>query len=189
MSKNAISDPDNPQERFLRKISEKLGWFLVGFTEGEGSFNLSVIKRDDYVHVWQLNLSFNISQKEGVLLELVKKILQCGVIRSRSDGVYAFEVRAINDITEKIIPFFRHFPLLSKQKKKAFEVFSEIAWMMKQKRHLNPKGLKKILKLRKLMNPKRGRRRKYSDRYILNLLRKSSETIRRASPSKTHLGG
>jgi hypothetical protein len=94
MSKNVISDPDNSQERFLLEIPEKLGWFLVGFTEGEGSFNLSIIKRSDYVLKWQLNLSFNISQKEGTLLGLVKKILKCGTIRSRSDGVYAFEVRS-----------------------------------------------------------------------------------------------
>jgi hypothetical protein len=52
MSKNA-SDADNQQERFLKGISEKLGWFLVGFTEGEGSFNLSIIKRSDYSHRWQ----------------------------------------------------------------------------------------------------------------------------------------
>ena len=150
--------------------------FIVGFTEGEGSFNLSVIKRSDYVFRWQLNLSFNISQKEGVLLGLIKDTLKCGAIRSRNDGVYAFEVRSIDDILQKIIPFFNRFTLLSKEKKETFMVFSEIAKMMKNGEHLKPDGLKEILKLRRLMrrlmNPSSTRKRKYSDDYILNSFKK-----------------
>ncbi len=180
MSKNVSSDPDNPQERFLREIPENLGWLLVGFTEGEGSFNLSVVKRSDYVHIWQLNLSFNISQRDKTLLQLAQDILKCGAIRFRKDGVYAFEVRSVNDITQKVIPFFNHFELISKEKKEAFRIFSEIAKIMERKEHLTLNGLKKILKLRRLMNLKSGRKRKYSDQFILNLLRKSSETTRRA---------
>lgn len=172
MSKNVISDPDNQQERFLREIPQNIAWFIVGFTEGEGSFNLSVIKRGDYAFKWQLNLSFNISQKEGVLLGLIKETLKCGAIRSRSDGVYAFEVRSIDDILEKIIPFFNRFTLFSKEKKETFMVFSEIAKMMKNGEHLRPEGLKEILKLRRLMNPKSTRKRKYDDEYILNSFKK-----------------
>ena len=179
MSENA-SGADNQQERFLKGIPEKLGWFLVGFTEGEGSFNLSIIKRSDYAHRWQLNLSFNISQKEGTLLGLSKEIMQCGSIRKRKDGVYAYEVRGINDIVEKVTPFFNHFKLFSQGKRKTFEAFSEIAVMMKNGEHLTVNGLTKILKLRKLLNPKSTRKRKYNDECVLDLLRKSSETTRRA---------
>ena len=172
MSKNVFSDPDNQQERFLREIPQNIAWFIVGFTEGEGSFNLSVIKRSDYLFRWQLNLAFNISQREGVLLELIKDTLKCGAIRSRNDGVYAFEVRAIDDILQKVIPFFNRFTLLSKEKKETFMVFSEIARIMKSGEHLKPEGLKEILKLRRLMNPRSTRKRKYSDDYILNSFKK-----------------
>ena len=80
MSKKVISDPDNQQERFLRDVPKDLAWLLVGFTEGEGSFNLSVIKRSDYVNIWQLNLSFNISQRDKAMLELAQKIFKNSVI-------------------------------------------------------------------------------------------------------------
>ena len=172
MSENVFSDPDNQQERFLSEIPNKLGWFIVGFTEGEGSFNLSVMQRKDYVLGWQLNLSFNISQKEGVLLDLIKETLKCGSIRSRKDGVYAFDVRGISDITEKIVSFFNHFHLFSNEKRKTFEIFSEIAEMMKNKEHLKVEGLEKILQLRSLMNPNRGRKRKYTNEYVLGSIKK-----------------
>lgn len=178
MSKNT-SSADNQQERFLKEIPEKLGWFLVGFTEGEGSFNLSIIQRSDYSHRWQLNLSFNISQKEGAFLDLAKKIMRCGSIRTSKDGVYAYEVRSIDDITKKVIPFFSHFTLFS-EKRETFESFSKIVLMMENKEHLTVNGLARILELRKSLNPKSTRKRKYDDEYVLSLLRKSSETTRRA---------
>jgi hypothetical protein len=44
--------------------------------------------------------------------------------------------------------------------------------MMKNREHLTIRGLEKILRLRRLLNPKRGRKRKYSDEYILNSFKK-----------------
>ncbi len=168
MSKNAFSEPDNPQERFLREIPESMAWFLTGFTEGEGSFNLSVAKRKDYSKGWKFDLSFNISQKEGILLQKIKSILRCGTIRSRKDGVYAFEVRSLKDIRTKIIPFFEYYSLLSYGKKKSFSAFKEISEIMENKEHLTKTGIKKILRLRNQMNIGRGRKRKYSDDEILS---------------------
>lgn len=78
----------------------------------------------------------------------------------------------MKDINEKVIPFFNRFKLLSEGKRKTFEAFSEIARMMKNGEHLTVEGLEKMLKLRKLLNPKRGRKRKYSDEYILSSLKK-----------------
>ena len=42
---------------------EKLGFFLAGFVEGEGSFNISLRKKADYKVKWQVVMSFNVSQK------------------------------------------------------------------------------------------------------------------------------
>jgi hypothetical protein len=109
--------------------------------------------------------------------------MQCGSIRARKDRVYAYEVRGINDIVEKVIPFFNHFKLFSQGKRKTFEAFSEIAVMMKNGKHLTVNGLTRILELRKLLNPNSTRKRKYNDECVLNLLRKSPETTRRAPNS------
>ena len=54
---------------------EQLGYFLAGFVEGEGSFNVSLRRKADYKVNWQVVLSFNVSQKDlDVQLALLLKI-------------------------------------------------------------------------------------------------------------------
>ena len=47
-------------------IPNNIGYYLSGFADGEGSFNVSIINRKkDYRHGWKVTLSFNISQKDN----------------------------------------------------------------------------------------------------------------------------
>ena len=85
-------------------------------------------------------------------------MLKCGYVRQRKNGICYFEVVKLKDIIDRVIPFFREFPLRS-EKKIDFEIFSEIAEMIEKKQHLTKKGIKKILKLRELMN-KGGKNRR-----------------------------
>ena len=68
--------------RSVRTISrkglqkEKLGFFLAGFIEGEGSFNVSLRRKPDYKLKWQVVMSFNVSQKDPTLLHVLKKQLK-----------------------------------------------------------------------------------------------------------------
>lgn len=47
----------------IKQINIKKAWYIVGFADGEGSFNLSWRKRDDYLIGWKVSPVFNISQK------------------------------------------------------------------------------------------------------------------------------
>ena len=146
-------------------IPEKLGYYLTGFTDGEGSFNVSFIKRSDYKHRWKISLSFNITQKDDTIPYLFRDTMRCGTIRYRKDGICYFEVRRIKDIVQIIIPFFKRFPLLSRGKKNVFNIFCRIAWIVEDKKHLEKEGIREILKLRDSI--KVSRKRKYSKREIL----------------------
>jgi len=89
MTENATG-ADNQQER-LQYISDDLGNYLSGFADGEGSFNISVIRwKLDYRSGWKIVASFNISQREDTIPKLFQKTLQCGTIRYRQDGVCYF---------------------------------------------------------------------------------------------------
>ncbi len=149
-----------------KTASKSLGYYLSGFADGEGSFNVSLIKRDDYRYGWKVSLSFNISQKDDTVPEIFKKFLNCGTIRYRKDGICYFETRKLEDIIKIVIPFFRNYPLLSENKKKVFEVFCKITDILKKKRHLKKTGMEEILKLRDLILV--GRERKYSKKQILS---------------------
>ena len=76
----------------FREVPEKIGYYIAGFTDGEGSFNVSFRPRNDYKLPWKVSLSFNISQKDRSILELFKNYLQCGTLRNRKDGVVYYEV-------------------------------------------------------------------------------------------------
>ena len=154
----------------LKQIPSDIGNYLAGFTDGEGSFNVSFRKREDYKIPWKISLSFNVSQKDKVILSQFKKHLKCGTLRERKhDGVYYYEVTNLNAILTNVIPFFNRFGFLSAKKKRDFSKFKQIAKLMEKKDHLTVDGIQEILEIRKEMND--GGKRKYSDEEILRILR------------------
>ena len=150
----------------INKIDPRIGNYLSGFADGEGSFMVVVRKRPDYKAEWKISLCFNVAQKESYILSQFKKHLQCGTLRGRPDGVYYYEVNNFNAIWENVIPFFKKFGFLSQNKKYQFSNFIQAAEIIKSGKHLEDDGFKKIISVRSKMN--RGGNR-------TNL--KSSETI------------
>ncbi len=148
----------------VKQISSNIGYYLAGFADGEGSFNVSFRPRKDYKLLWKVSLCFNISQRDRVILALYKKHLKCGTIRGRKDGVFYYEVNNFTAILENVIPFFKRFNFLSAKKKRDFSKFQQIARIMKDERHLSPGGIEEILEIRDEMND--GGKRRYSDKEI-----------------------
>ena len=145
-------------------------FYIIGFVDGEGSFNISFRKREDYNMPWKISLCFNVSQKETTILLLIKKYLKCGTLRERkNDGVWYYEVNNFTSIINNVIPFFLKYQFLSRKKKNDFKVFTDIAYLVKNKEHLTSEGIKKILLLRNKMN--NGGKRKYSDIEITDKLK------------------
>ena len=160
-----------------KDVPPHIGYYLAGFADGEGSFNVSFRKRKDYRMPWKVSLCFNVSQKDKVILALFKRHFRCGSLRSRSDGVWYFEVNNLNAITGNVIPFFRQYGFLSSKKKRDFSKFRQIAQLIRDKKHLDEEGIRRILKIRREMNDGGVQRRRYSDKEILGELgRKSPET-------------
>ena len=167
-----------------KTIPPRIGYYLAGFADGEGSFNVSFRPRKDYSLPWKISLCFNISQKDKVILALFKRHLRCGTLRGRPDGIWYYEVNNFSVIVENIIPFFQKFQFLSAKKKRDFAKFRMIAKLMLEKKHLSKEGILEIMKLRRDMNE--GGKRKYSEEEIKKRLfqEESSETIRQAFPDK-----
>jgi hypothetical protein len=166
--------------QWLKQVPQELGWYLAGFADGEGSFNVSLKQTPEYRLKWQVESSFNVSQRDITLLALFKRELGCGTIRKRKDGVIYYEVRNYRAILEKVIPFFEKFPFRSATKKSNFSIFRRIVKLMVEGQHLNPDGLREVLRLREKLNPGRGRKRKYSIGDYEHSRRISSETIRQS---------
>jgi len=162
---------DNQQERpSIETIPEDIGWYLTGFADGEGSFNISTVNRNqDFVTGWKIVLTFNISQRDHTILRLFHEMLRCGRIRDRGDGVGYYDVRRIDDIIDIVIPFFERFPLRSCSKKQQFDVFRTVAFLMHERAHCTYDGMKQILALRASIHV--ARRRKYTPEQVLTSFR------------------
>lgn len=179
------SGAENQQERpsghyWLTEIPLERGHYLAGFADGEGSFLVVFRPTKERRLSWRVGLTFNVSQIDVTVLNLFKTTLGCGTLRSsRADGVCYFEVNSLDQIRQRVVPFFEQFPLLS-GKSRDFEIFREIAELMSQGVHLSREGVARILALRRPMN--RGGKRRYPDQMILDSLRlkESSEAIRQA---------
>jgi len=142
---------------------DRLAYYLAGFVDGEGSFNVSLRKKPDYAIKWQVVLSFNVSQKDITVLEILRKTLNCGIIKTRkSDGLHLYEVTSIQDINQKIIPYFSHIGFISNTKIVNFKIFAEIANLVNEGKHRKMDTLREILVLREKLNLGKGRKRKYS---------------------------
>ena len=110
--------------RSVRTISrkglrrEQLGFFLAGFVEGEGSFNVSLRRKADYKVSWQVVMSFNVSQKDPIILKILQSQLNCGIIKKRKrDELHSLDITNPSDIIQKVIPFFQKYPVLSDSKR------------------------------------------------------------------------
>lgn len=157
---------ENQKPQWIKKVPQRIGWYLAGFADGEGSFNVSLRKKYDYRMEWQVVLTFNVSQRDITNLFLLKRYIGCGRLQHRPDGVHYYVAMNNQCILERVIPFFDEFSFLSSSKKKNFSLFRRIAKLVGEGGHLVPDGFQEIVALREKLNEGRGRKRKYNQEDI-----------------------
>lgn len=136
--------------------------YVVGLCEGEGSFVISIVKSRWYSNKTnnlraKLIFSLSLHKADIELLKKLQSFFKCGSIYSaRNEALYVVE--NLNDIKEKIIPFFDSHNLIGK-KWKDYLLWKKAAKLFFEKQHHSLDGLKKIEKIRENMNPHRANRR------------------------------
>lgn len=100
---------------------------------------------------WQVLPEFRIVQheKDEIILQKIRLYFGFGSIRINRTDKWGtrkeFRVRGLENL-KIIVKFFKENPLQT-SKKKDFEIFSEIIFLMEQKRHLTKEGLLEIANL------------------------------------------
>ena len=146
----------NQQER-----PEVKGW-IVGFTDGEGCFSISMFRNKTTKFGWQVFPEFVITQGKKSLpaLEIFQNYFSCGKIYenvrydNHKEYLYRYCVRSIADLREKIIPFFQENRLHT-AKQKDFEIFASVIEKIHRKDHLSESGLRVIARKIEQMNRKK----------------------------------
>ena len=178
MSKKVLS-ADNQQERPMTIIEP---WYIVGFTEGEGTFHIALYADPRMRQKVKIIPEFHINQSYLRISTLneIQKYFGCGYIKQNHgkndyDTTYVYVVRDRDDLLNKIIPFFRKYPLRS-VKNESFLKFAFIVEMIKNGKHLKKTGVKKIIQLAYTMNV--GGKYRLRKKEVLLKLLESSETTR-----------
>ena len=134
--------------------------WIAGFTSAEGCFLVNIKQSKTISLGYQTFLRFQITQhiRDRFLLINIINYLGCGHLREGKNVEFLdIEVQKLSDIHDKIIPFFIKYPILG-VKALDYADFTKIADLMKDKSHLNEKGLDQIRKIKAGMN--RGRQSK-----------------------------
>ena len=103
---------------------------------------------------WTVSPEFTIHLhgRDIKLLFLIQSQFGSGTIRrTKSDESILFSVKSLADITNKIIPHFDKYPLLT-QKRADFLLFKRVIELMNKKEHLTTVGLHEIVSIRAAMN-------------------------------------
>jgi hypothetical protein len=127
--------------------------WVVGFTDGEGTFYVGINRQPEMTAGFQVLPEFRIVQHERdiKLLHAIKNFFNCGVVRKNHGDRFELRIRKIEHLMEIIVPFFEKYPLHT-QKKFDFLSFRKIILKMQKGEHLNRDGIKKILNIAKKMN-------------------------------------
>ncbi|MCB9819674.1 LAGLIDADG family homing endonuclease [Candidatus Nomurabacteria bacterium] len=129
--------------------------YIVGFIDGEGSFNVSVSKHKTLKRRLEIRAQFEIELRadDRDILERICLTLGCGRIYDLSYDRYGwyphikYKVGSIKDMQTYLIPFFDRYPPQAK-KGEVYKLFKEVIKMVSRKEHLTNDGFNKILKLR-----------------------------------------
>ena len=157
MSSNNLTSGENQQERLNP-------YWLVGFTDSEGCFSISIFKNKTLKSGYQVFPEFVLTQgaKSLEILERVQNFFGCGRLYENKrydnhrESLYRYCVRNKTDLLEKICPFFNKYPLQT-AKNNDFELFKQGLEIIKNGEHLTDNGFMKIQEIASKMNRQKPR--------------------------------
>ena len=137
----------------IQHIIKDPNW-LAGFASAEGCFTIMITNSSANSRGSRVQLKFILTQHsrdEQLIISFIE-YFGCGKAYKRSSSnAIDFVVGRLSDIINKIIPFFKNYPILG-NKAKDFEDWCKVAEMLKEKKHLTLEGLEEIRKIKTAMN-------------------------------------
>src|SRR3989344_8450541 len=168
MSSDNVRSADN-QQATREEVSNE---YFVGFTDGEGCFYVGFGKRKDLPLKWQIITEFHVSQNPGGknVLDEFRKRLECGYLKPNhannpKDKSWILIVKNRDDLINKVIPFFKKYPLQT-SKRQDFKIFVDVLNIIKKEEHLSKDGLRRVVDL--VFSNKRATNKRYSKEEILS---------------------
>ncbi len=129
--------------------------YVSGFVDGEGCFSISLNRNDGHLPEVRLIFEIELRRDDEPILRQIQQSLGCGNIYHLNYERYQkwqphvkLKVSNFADISQKIIPFFRQYPLQAK-KRFDFARFCQVAELIEAKQHLTAGGIERIRKIKR----------------------------------------
>ncbi len=132
--------------------------YIVGLVDGEGSFNLRLNTLKRRRAKVELRFSLKLRAEDKDILDELKRYFRCGNVYRQIDKrpnhglCFRYEVQNRKEIMEKIIPFFEENKPMIASKKRDFDLFRKIAYLVKENADKTEEGLKEIAALKEKMH-------------------------------------
>ena len=165
----------------LPKNASELLYYLAGFADAEGCFSVALKRQEGARFGFVLDPVFHVTQhkQNRAVLELYARQLGCGRIipKPGQPDTLQFYTDNRRQLSEKILPFFRKYRLIGKDKD--FQKFARIVEGLERKEHADKEQFISLVKLAFGMNLE-GKQRRYNLDEVLREISStgSSETIR-----------
>lgn len=129
-------------------------WFITGFTDGEGSFMLTIIKDKKYKLGWRVACRFAISLNriDFLLLNRIKNFFGVGniIFMGKDKDSIQYRVESLKDLSI-IINHFDKYPLITK-KRADYVLFALAYKLIMSKSHVTQDGLLTLVSLKAALN-------------------------------------
>lgn len=158
------------QKQHNYNLPDKIGYYISGFVDGEGSFITSARKRsadDGYPCGWKFSFAFNISNNDLRVLRFCQHYLGFGNIRETGPGKYILEIEDAIILRQHIIPFFKKYPFVSVKKRHSLRVFELLLKFVEQGPIQTGERLLKYFEYRRVLGKFRESRITNTDKVIV----------------------
>ncbi len=131
--------------------------YITGFSDGESSFHISILKNNNYKVGYTVSSIFSIQLhiKDYSLLKQIQDYFQVGTLQIKNNKIgnrtVIYSIQSLKDITDKVIPHFDTYPLITK-KQADYLLFKKVIHLMVTGKHLTVDGLKEIVAHKASMN-------------------------------------
>lgn len=127
-------------------------FYVTGFTDGEGSFMLTILRDKKYKTGWRVSCKFSISlhKKDLALLDKIKHFFNTGSVFYLAKDASQYCVESLKGL-ENIIAHFDKYPLKTK-KQADYQLFKLAYSLIKNKDHVTNDGLLKLVALKASIN-------------------------------------
>lgn len=127
--------------------------WILGFVDGEGCFNVSIVRQSSMDLGFQVLVEFSVVQHERDIQILHKftDYFGVGTVSRNHDTRQMYRARGLRNLRNTIRPFFERHKLKTR-KRLDFIKWRRIILMIEDGHHLTPEGLLLIDKIRQTMN-------------------------------------